>query len=320
MIDFRYHVVSIIAVFLALALGLVLGSTVVDNVILKGTKQAANNLRQNNAELRQDLLALQSQEQATEGYVAATAPKVLAHELAGKRVVLVEAPGADNDQTEQVAGSIKQAGGAVSGTVTLEESYIDKEQVGVLGGLTETLAESTKLEVPDSTSPPERAAFLLAHALVTKDKTKLGKSGPNATGILESFEEAKFLSRSGEPAKRAELAVVVGPAQKYAPERAAAGNTAVVQLAKYLDQVGNGTVLAAPKGSATAEGVVSALRGDDNVNKAVSSVDNLDSPPGHVVTALALALDAGGSPGQWGSGNGADNAAPTPTAAATTSP
>lgn len=320
MIDFRYHVVSIIAVFLALALGLVLGSTVVDNVILQGTKKTANNLQQKNNDLRQELLALQGQERSSESFVKTMAPKILANELAAKSVVIVEAPGADKDQTELVTSGIKQAGGSVTGTVKLDESYFEKKQVGVLGGLTDTLGESTKLEIPADAAPPERAGYLLANALVTQDKTKLVKSDSNSTGILEAFEEAKFLSTSGEPEKRASLAVVVGPAQKYKADEAAAGNNSVVQLAKYLDKTGDGTVLSAPTDSATAEGVVSALRGDDDVKKAVSSVDNLDAPPGYVVTVLALALDGNGKPGQWGSGTGADNAAPTPTAAASKSP
>jgi len=319
-IDFRYHVVSIIAVYLALALCLVHGSTVVDNYVLQGTKKTANTLQQRNSELRKELLALQSQERSSESFVTTMAPKILANELTDKRVVVVEAPGADEDQTEKVADGIKQAGGSVTGTIRLDDSYVQKKQVGVLGGLTETLAEATKLEVPADAAPPERSAYLLANALVTKDKDKLGKSDDISTGVLEAYQEAKFLSTSGKPAERASLAVVVGPAKKYAPEDAAAGNTAVVQIAKYLDKTGEGTVLTAPTDSAGAEGVVSALRGDDDVKKAVSTVDNLDAPPGYVVSVLALALDGNGKPGQWGSGTGADNAAPTPAAAASKSP
>ena len=36
MIDFRYHLVSIVAIFLALAVGLLLGSTVLRPYALKG--------------------------------------------------------------------------------------------------------------------------------------------------------------------------------------------------------------------------------------------------------------------------------------------
>lgn len=320
MIDFRYHVVSLMAVFLALATGLVLGSTVLDKPVLEGTRKTADDLRNKNADLRQQLLVLQSQERASQGFVDAMSPKLLAGELRAKRIVLVQAPGADSDQTERVSADVKRAGGSVTGTVTLKKSYIDKGQVGVLGGLTETLAKTTQIDVPGDAVPAERAGLLLGHALLTKDAAELGKSDDTSTGTLEAFEEAKFLDVSGSPAERASMAILVGPATAYADNQAAAGNNAIVTLAKHLDESGKGSVLAAPTDSAGPEGVVSALRGDDDVKKSVSTVDNLDAPSGSVVTVLALALDAGGRPGQWGAGTGADDAAPTPTAAPSKSP
>ena len=36
MINFRFHLVSLIAVFLALALGVVMGSTVIDRAVVNG--------------------------------------------------------------------------------------------------------------------------------------------------------------------------------------------------------------------------------------------------------------------------------------------
>ncbi|MQA82062.1 MAG: copper transporter [Streptosporangiales bacterium] len=320
MIDFRYHIISLMAVFLALATGLVLGSTVLEKPVLEGTRKTADDLRNKNADLRQQLLVLQSQERASQGFVDAMAPKLLAGELRGKRIVLVQAPGAESDQTEQVSAGVKQAGGTVTGTVTLKKGYIDKGQVGVLGGLTETLAKTTQIDVPADAVPAERAGLLLGNALLTKDQSKLGKSDDTSTGTLEAFEEANFLDVGGSPSERASMAIVVGPATAYAENQASAGNNAIVTLAKHLDESGTGSVLTAPTDSAGPEGVVSALRGDDDVKKSVSTVDNLDAPSGFVVTVLALALDAGGKPGQWGSGTGADNVAPTPAVSPTKSP
>jgi hypothetical protein len=314
-IDFRYHVVSIVAVFLALATGIVLGSTVLQKPALETAQGAASSLQQKNADLRKQLLALQQQQRASEGFAAASAPKLLSGQLTGKRVVMVAAPGADGDAVDALRKSVKQAGGAVTGTVTLKDGYVQQKQVGVLGGLTDTLAKNTKITVPADAVPSERAAILLSHALVTRDKTKVGKSDDVANSILSTFKEAKFLSVDGSPQSHANLAIVVGPAQPYPAKGASASNAAIVAVAKQLDVNGSGSMLAAPTASAGPDGVVASLRGDDDAKKRVSSVDNLDAPAGDVVSILALALDGGGKVGQWGAGTGADGVAPTPTPA-----
>lgn len=320
MIDFRYHLVSLIAVFLALATGLVLGSTLVDDVVLKSTQRNADDRDEKNSELREQLLALQSQERSSASFVQTMAPKLLAGELADQRVVVVAAPGADDGQVDEVSTGVKQAGGTVTGSVTLDDTYIDKAKVGVLGGLTDTLAKSTKLDVPADAVPADRAGYLLANALISKDTAKVGESDDTSSGTLTAFEEAKFLSTKGDPQARASLAIVVGPAKKYQSKQAAAGNNAIMALATHLDQAGDGSVLAAPSDSAGPDGMVSALRGDDAVKQDVSTVDNLQAPPGRVVSVLALALDARGRPGQWGSGTGADSVAPTPATGSGKSP
>jgi hypothetical protein len=318
-IDFRYHVVSIVAVFLALATGIVLGSTVLQKPALETAQGAASSLQQKNADLRRQMLALQQQQRASEGFATASAPKLLAGQLTGKRVVVVAAPGADGDAVDALRKSVRQAGGAVTGTVSLKDGYIQQKQVGVLGGLTDTLAKNTKIAIPADAVPSERAAILLAHALVTRDKTKLGKSDDIGNSILSTFKEAKFLSLDGSPQSHANLAMVVGPAQPYPAKGASASNSSIVGLAKQLDVNGSGSVLTAPTASAGPDGVVASLRGDDDAKKRVSSVDNLDAPAGDVVSILALALDGGGKVGQWGAGTGADGVAPTPTPAPVTS-
>ncbi|MBO0827955.1 MAG: copper transporter [Streptosporangiales bacterium] len=319
MIDFRYHVVSIVAVFLALATGIVLGSTVLQKPALKTAQGTASSMQQKNADLRRQLLALQQQQRASEGFASASAPTLLANQLSAKRIVVVAAPGADGDQVDSLRKSVKQAGGTVTGTVTLKDGYVQQQQVGVLGGLTDTLAKNTKVAIPADAVPAERAAILLAHAMATRDKTTLGKSDDVGNSILSTFKEAKFLSVDGTPQNHADLAVVVGPTQPYPSKGASASNSAIVALAKQLDVAGSGSVLTAPTPSAGPDGVVAALRGDDDAKKRVSSVDNLDAPAGTVVSILALALDGGGKVGQWGAGTGADGVAPTPTPAPATS-
>lgn len=312
MIDFRYHIVSLVAVFLALATGLVLGSTVLDKPVLEGTKKTANDLSRRNSDLRAQLLDLQSQQHTTESFMKAMAPTLLAGRLSQQRVVVVEAPGADGDAVDQLTAAVKQAGATVTGTVALQSGYLDKEQIGVLGGLTETLAKTDHIAMPADAVPAERAAILLSRAVVTRDRASLGRSDQTAQGILQAFTEANFVKLSGTPSTKASLALLVAPDQPYEETDAQNQNAALVSLAVHLDRTGNGSTVTGPSTSVDADGLVAALRADDGAEQRVSSVDNLHAPPGRVTTVLALAADGAGRAGQWGSGAGANAAAPTP--------
>lgn len=52
MINFRYHVVSLVAVFLALAVGIVMGSTVIDRAIVDGLRNRIDTANKNTEEKR----------------------------------------------------------------------------------------------------------------------------------------------------------------------------------------------------------------------------------------------------------------------------
>ena len=93
-IDFRYHLVSIVAVFLALAIGIVLGSTELQgpafSLLDKTTSKLQNELGQVSSQ--RDT----AQQQATEGemYAQAVEPAVLHNLLTGHRLLIVTEPGA----------------------------------------------------------------------------------------------------------------------------------------------------------------------------------------------------------------------------------
>ena len=80
---------------------------------------------------------------------------------------------------------------------------------------------------------------------------------------------------------RGDIAIVVGSDRCRWSTR----DLTLVPLLTALDDVGVGTVLAAPVGSDRQDGVVGVLRGSD-VDGVVSSVDRLDTVNGVTVTVL----------------------------------
>ena len=89
------------------------------------------------------------------------------------------------------------------------------------------------------------------------------------------------------------------------------GDLTLVPLVTALDDVGLGTVLAAPVGSDGPEGRSGSLRGSD-VDGVVSSVDRLETVTGVTVTVRALAEQLAGGVGHYGTGEGVDGPPPTP--------
>lgn len=310
MIDFRYHIVSIVAVFLALAIGIVLGTTALRQPVLEGTDAVTKQLRADNENLRGDVSQLRSRGDGSDTFVEQVTPQVVRNRLDGERIVVVEAPDANDKLRGEVVKVLKDADATITGTVTLTDKYLDDSEAGVVDDLT-TQLKPAQLKLPVG-SPYERAAVELASAIVTSNTAHAGQEDTAGDTVLSGFKTAGYLTHNGKPGARATLALMIAPEAPFKGKSAAADNDALVALARALDQHSQGTVLVGTEQAVVAGGLIRALRGDDAAAKAVSSVDTADIPAGRVVTVLALAMQADGKTGQYGTGPGVDGFLPTP--------
>ena len=89
MIDFRYHLVSIVSIFLALAVGIALGAGPLQQPIGQTLSSQVSTLRQEKDNLRTQLTAAQQQADAADEFAATVAPQLVASRLGGRSVVLV---------------------------------------------------------------------------------------------------------------------------------------------------------------------------------------------------------------------------------------
>jgi hypothetical protein len=316
-IDFRYHLVSIVAIFLALSVGIVLGTTLLKEPAIDTAESLANQLRVGNTELRAELKTIQSRDAANDAFITADTPKLVRDALAGERVVIVEVPGTVTSTREAIQQVITDSGATVSGRVILTEKYADPAQSALVDKTaTDAKLADTTFAVEDT--PYDKAAAVLAGAIVTGDPAQVGKTSPAAAGVLDAFQRGGLLTFTDQPARRADLALLIGPSEPYTGENAAQQAAAVVSMVLSLDEAGRGTVLTGPVTSSAAGGVVAALREDATAVERVSTVDNADMPAGRVVVVYALREQLSGGAGQYGMGPGVSgiepSAAPTPTA------
>ncbi|GAA1755728.1 copper transporter [Nonomuraea sp. AD125B] len=317
MIDFRYHLVSIVAIFLALAVGIILGTTLLQDPALDLAKRTSDELTSANNGLRADLDALRGRQAGNDAFIAARTPQMVASELAGQRVLLIEAPGSSTSVREAAQQVLDEAGAKVSGRVTLTEKFLDPESKGVIDGLVDQL-KPANMVFPATATSYDRAASLLAGALVTNDSAQAGTANTATAGVLDAFETGGLLNVEDNPAERATLAVMFAPEKPFEGETAETLAGALVSVADGFDTAGGGTVLAGTAANIALPGdLIGAVRDDSEVAKRVSTVDTADMPVGRVVMVYALREQLAGHAGQYGIGKGAT--APLP-AAVTPSP
>lgn len=318
MIDFRYHVVSIVAVFLALATGLVLGASLLNAPLIEQVTSANDALIADKEELRDELTESQSQAESLQGSLAALAPFALRDQLPGDSVVIVELPGADTNVTTGLSDAVLDAGGEVEGVVAVQEAWTEQADIDVLDGLVARLTQDG-IDFPEDGDAHGRAAVLLAHALVLdpadnasgRTQAEAPPDDPEASGstispeavttILEGLSQGGFLELTEAPAARAVLAIVVAPpAPEEVDDRTPVVNEAWVGIATALDDVGLAAVLVGPASAATDGGVIDELRANEAAATIVSTVDSVEEGAGRVATVLALSSQLSGQNGHYG--------------------
>ncbi|MFB9839238.1 copper transporter [Actinoallomurus acaciae] len=311
MIDFRYHLVSIIAIFLALALGLVVGASALRGPLVDQLKDRSGQLEKDNQSLR----TLNRTTDQINGYddqvMDNVAPQIVSGRLKGESVVFIEAPGADDQMRAKAADLIGKAGARISGYVTLQEKYLDANQLTTLTELTDQLKPAT-VDFPQDASPYDRTALELAAVLATRQASSSGQEDPAAGQVLSGFKTAGFLNYSGQPATRATLAIVIAPTAASKDKDADAENKALVALPMALSKYANGTVVAGNGDAASDGGMIKAIRDAGKAQDHVSTVDTGDVSAGRLTTVFALDFARQGKFGDYGVGSNVDGPMPTP--------
>jgi outer membrane murein-binding lipoprotein Lpp len=314
MISVRYHVVSIAAVFLALAVGVVLGSSGVSDRVLAAVSSQRDDLGAQVARLTAERDALAAQQRAAGEFASRVGPVTVRGLLTGQTVALVVA-GADPADRDAVAGLIGQAGGTVTGRVELTDAVGDPARADQLRELTSQLLP-VGAQLPAASDTGSLVGGLLGGVLLAREG-QLPVTRDDADAVLTGLTSAGFV-HPGEAPGAANLVLVLTGGARTGID--AADSAAVyARLAAQLDLTGAGAVLAGAEGSAEATGAVGVARADPQVVGRLSTVDDAQTGFGRVATVLALQEQLDNRAGSYGTGPGAvDGAAPvvpaTPTA------
>ena len=156
MIDFRYHIVSIVAIFFALGAGVVLGAGPLKGTGSEIVASQAERDRQQLADTRQQLTDLKALDKYRDDYVAKVTAGLTDGKLTGKKIVVVTMPAADNDLTNSIQDELEKAGGQVTTKVALDPKLFDAGQRQLVESLVTQLV-TADIQFPTDSTAYQRA-------------------------------------------------------------------------------------------------------------------------------------------------------------------
>ncbi|MGF2946877.1 copper transporter [Mycobacterium sp.] len=307
MISLRQHALSLAAVFLALAVGVVLGSGFLSDTLLSSLRDEKRDLYTQISGLNDQKNALTQKLVAANAFDAQLAGRIVRDVLGGKSVVVFRTPDAKDDDVAAVSKFVGQSGGAVTGTVSLTQEFVDANSAEKLA----TVVHSSVLPAGQQLSTKlvdqgSQAGDLLGIALLINANPDVQQvQDPERDAVLASLRDTGFITY--QPADHLGAAnaalVVTGGAL---PQDAGNQGVSVARFSAALAPHGSGTLLAGRDGSATGGAAVAVTRADSAMSSVVSTVDDVDTAPGRITAILGLHdLINGGHVGQYGTGHGA---------------
>lgn len=304
MISFRHHLVTLVSVFLALAIGVVLGGGPLSEV----GRGAGDEADRKAVSAQQRAADATSAVSYADTFATTVAPAVYADGLAGRDVAIVTLPGAETEVVEGLTAQVGAAKGRMTGVHTLQEAMLDpseKSLVDTLGSQLVTQAGGDAA-APDATTY-ERIGELLGRGIATKsiEGEPVDETGQE---ILDSLGGAGLAKPAAGATERAPLVLVVLGDEPAGQDEDQAGNDAILAgLSRGLRAAAAGVVVVGSTASGE-EGQLGRLR-EDEVAAQLATVDGVERALGQVTAVQALIRVLGRSAGSFGA-SGSDGAVP----------
>jgi len=296
MINFRFHLVSLIAVFLALALGVLMGATVIDQAIVDGLRNRISNVREEanaegerNSELQDEVDRLQQFVGDEYG---------VADELPGVSVAVIAPRGVEGDEAREMIDLLQTAGAIAPGVLWLEEKLQlgDEEARDELADILEIArdgAGTLRLATWDAlVRRPDRIPALIDAGFVEFDP--VGDQGDSFDPATYSVADSRTVLLDQSDASDDAEALVESLMSELVD------NGVPLVLGEVYQEEEDGPLQGAR---------LAVVREHAELRAIVSTVDDLELTEGKVATVFALA-DLPGTVGHYGLGAGVDAALP----------
>ncbi|UQU67307.1 copper transporter [Couchioplanes caeruleus] len=300
MINFRYHVVSLTAVFLALAIGLVVGTAALNGPVVDTLKDRVDALSKDNSNYRDQANQYRDELNRSQEFATQVSPALLNGKLTSRKILVVVLP-SGKDYADGVSSMLEVAGATITGRVTVEDKFFDPANAYELLDLAERASQTTVPAdgLPQNSDGVETSSALLARALLQKAPAVTEQ---DLTAVLTAYTEPGYIGVSKDMAPGAEATVVVSGLPPVDRDAGKKNQNAVTLTTQF--SVNRPVVVA---GNGIGEGnLISEVRGDPKLVKEVSTVDNVTTAYGQLATAMVtVERVVAGKVGQYGVSAGA---------------
>jgi hypothetical protein len=335
MINLRYHVYSLVAVFLALAIGVAAGSTVVQRSVVDNLRSTQGRIEQNLDDLEAQNAALQERTaalEAREGSLLDEGPSaLLSGKLARQPLVLVRAEGTPGDAVDRVRDVLQVAGAEIVADVELRAAVNDPEVLTAAGselgfdatdpeqlqadigqrlGQEVVAAEEDRAEVELPSGEPLPDSAPTTEAPATESALRLEE-------LLRQLDDLGVLSfrgplgNDGVTTDGLQLVVIGGQTAEMDPVPVLNALLSVVAAeAPPMAVAADGALDRPPADGDEPAGIVSSVRGDGRMRDQITTVDHVSDFAGLSALILGLADLELGQVGHFGVDDGADSVLP----------
>ncbi|HEY8545349.1 MAG TPA: copper transporter [Acidimicrobiales bacterium] len=339
MINFRFHIISLTAVFLSFAVGLVLGTNFLADASKNYLEQRIddfedrlNDERATNEALQEQLDSLEREDEQLDDEVG---ERLFTGQLTADPVLVVAPRGLQNEggPVERVLAALEQADADTVGVWWFTDRLVlddDDETADLAAALDDG---GTDEDDPDALREAlaERLAGILAAATDT-DASATTDPGPDLLaaqeepGLLTRLRDEGFLDYQAPedseddlvhlPSSGLRVVIVTSEAADLTSSQMVGPLLAELAADAPVPVVVAEVPVVADDDPATedVEPLVARLRDDDEMRERVSTVDHFDRVSGRIATILALDDAAPGGPvvGHYGLRDDADRLLPAP--------
>ncbi len=301
MINLRYHIVSLVAVFLALAIGVIAGTTVINDQVVKGLERSDKTLRDSLKTQQNANSALKTELGLWDTWGGSVARSLEKDKLKGKTVLLIVSGGVDGKIVSNVQNALTVAGATRGGSIAFSSRWSFADATAV-----QQLASIFGLG-------PAATAADIATQGAGKLASRLGTPGdPNGAGdVLQALSQGGFIQvtdptgGSFPPAGSLVLWLSSGATNPSPPD----GQFSLPLLRALVQRAA--VAVGEPMGSA--DSLCDQIHADSTLNKTVATADHADTIPGVAALIAGLHDVAAGQPApHYGTRRGTTAVAPTP--------
>ncbi|MFN8089311.1 MAG: copper transporter [Mycobacterium sp.] len=306
MISLRHHAISLAAVFLALAVGIVLGSGVLSDTLLSGLRTEKQDLQTQITTLTDQRNALNEKLSAASEFDTQMASRMVRDALSKKSVVIFRTPDAESGDVDALARVIGDAGGTITGTVSLTQEFVEANSAEKLRSVVNSSIVPAGAQLSTTlVDQGSQAGDLLGIALlINRNPAVKPADDAQRDTVLATLRDTGFVTYQGDGLGASDTAIVV-TGGRLGDDAGNQGAT-VARFAAAMAPHGSGVVLVGRDGSASGTSAVAVARADAGMAAALSTVDDIGAESGRITATLALQnLIRGAQPGQFGIGPGA---------------